>query len=209
LGSAGAGPVEIGGCFEQAEPSPRRSDRIKRLFIRRLPNCEAKRSHEEQAARRGPRPLSQSWSPNLSKLPPRDGRADAGAGSAGNVQRVFGLLIRSKSGELSDETQSEFGLCSVAVLVVLPRPTQRAFGSEALGEKKVTICRPYWHQGRRIRLKLALRSTGGPATSVTGRALSQPVPFVCSTPINSSPAVARGFFFVAVRSAIRQARLSW
>jgi len=65
LGSAGAGPVEIGGCFEQAEPSPRRSDRIKRLFIRRLPNCEAKQSHEEQAARRGPRPLSQSRSPNL------------------------------------------------------------------------------------------------------------------------------------------------
>jgi hypothetical protein len=34
LGSAaGAGPVEVGGCFEQAAPSPRMNDRIKILFI--------------------------------------------------------------------------------------------------------------------------------------------------------------------------------
>ena len=34
LGSAaGAGPVEFGGCFEQAAESPRMNDRIKRLFI--------------------------------------------------------------------------------------------------------------------------------------------------------------------------------
>ena len=34
LGSAaGAGPVEVGGCFEQAAASPRMNDRIKRLFI--------------------------------------------------------------------------------------------------------------------------------------------------------------------------------
>jgi hypothetical protein len=34
LGSAaGAGSVEVGGCFEQAAPNPRMNDRIKRLFI--------------------------------------------------------------------------------------------------------------------------------------------------------------------------------
>jgi len=34
LGSAaGAGPVEVGGCFEQAAPRARMNDRIKRLFI--------------------------------------------------------------------------------------------------------------------------------------------------------------------------------
>jgi len=34
LGSAaGAGPVEVGGCFEQAAPNPRMNDRINRLFI--------------------------------------------------------------------------------------------------------------------------------------------------------------------------------
>jgi hypothetical protein len=34
LGSAaGAGPVEVGGCFEQAAPNPRINERIKRLFI--------------------------------------------------------------------------------------------------------------------------------------------------------------------------------
>jgi hypothetical protein len=34
LGSAaGTGPVEVGGCFEQAAPSPRINDRINRLFI--------------------------------------------------------------------------------------------------------------------------------------------------------------------------------
>ena len=34
LGSAaGAGPVEVGGCFEQAAPNPRMNDRIKRRFI--------------------------------------------------------------------------------------------------------------------------------------------------------------------------------
>jgi hypothetical protein len=41
-----------------------------------------------------------------------------------------------------------------------------------------------------------LRSTGEPATSVAGRALSQSVPFH-STSSNFSPAVARGFFSVA------------
>jgi hypothetical protein len=46
-------------------------------------------------------------------------------------------VISSTSRGLSHETQADLGLCSVAVLVVLPRPTERAFGSEALGEKKV------------------------------------------------------------------------
>jgi hypothetical protein len=38
--------------------------------------------------------------------------------------------------------------------------------------------------------------------SVTGRALSQSVPFVCSTPINFSPAVSRGFFFIGLICAV-------
>jgi hypothetical protein len=67
-----------------------------------------------------------------------DGSAEASAASAGNVQRIFGLLSRSKAGGLSDETQSEFGLCSMAVPVVVHSEAQRAFVVEALGEKKVT-----------------------------------------------------------------------
>jgi hypothetical protein len=39
----------------------------------------------------------------------------------------------------------------------------------------------------------ALRSVPEFETSIAGRALSQSVPFISSTPINSSPAVARGF----------------
>jgi hypothetical protein len=55
--------------------------------------------------------------------------------------------------------------------------------------------------GPSIHRRRALRFALEAATSLTGRALSQSVPFVCSTPINFSPAVARGFFFVAVRSS--------
>jgi hypothetical protein len=63
------------------------------------------------------------------------------------------------------------------------------------GEEKVTQL-PAVGIGDPIRLKRALRSTREPATSVAGRALARSGLFSYLS-FNFSPAVSRGFFYVA------------
>jgi hypothetical protein len=46
-----------------------------------------------------------------------------------------------------------------------------------------------------------LRPAWKPASVIAGRTLSQSVLFICSTPINFSPAVSRGFFFAAISTS--------